>query len=103
MTEQNKLVEGTDYELVPAEGIPDAWGVRVLTGDYVESVIVYENIAFNEVKDCLTFNFVVVSSPEKDLDANDPDLQDYAASLLQNLIEKGIEEGFVHFEDKEKE
>lgn len=102
MTEQ-LLKENEDYELVPAEGIPDAWGVRVLTGDYVESVIVFENIAFNEVKDALTFNFVVVSSPDQAVNADDPDVQQYAAKLLESIINKGIEEGFVHFEEKEKE
>jgi hypothetical protein len=103
MTEQKKLIENVDYELVPAEGIEDAWGVRILTGDYVESVIVYENLAFNKVKDALTFNFVVASSPEVNLSAEDPDLQKYAGNLLSSIIEVGLEEGYVHFEDLEEE
>jgi len=99
----DKLVENKDYELVPSSEHPDAWGVRILTGDYVESVIVFENIAFNEVKDALTFNFVVVSSPDKEVDANNKDVQEYAAKLLSSILEKGMEEGYVQFDDVEED
>lgn len=97
----SNLKEGTDYELIPSPEHDDAWAVRILTGDYVESIIVYETIAFNEVQDCLTFNFSVISSPESKLNAADVELQQYAANLLESVIEKGIDEGYVQIEDKD--
>lgn len=57
--------EGIDYDLVPAaddgEGNKQAWDVRFTEGDFVETVIRYGNIAFEN--DCLKFNFVIQSSP----------------------------------------
>ena len=97
------MKENEDYELIPAEGMPDAWAVRILKGDYVESVIVYNSIAFNEVKDCLTFSFSVISSPDDEVSSDNEDVQSYAAKLLEHIIERGLEEGFVQFEDREEE
>lgn len=96
-----KLIEKVDYELIPSPEEQDAWAVRILTGDFTESVVVFNAIAFNEVKDCLTFNFHVISSPDSGITADSPELQKYAAKLLEDIIEHGLEEGFVQIEDKD--
>jgi hypothetical protein len=94
------LKENEDFVLVPAEG-EDAWAVRFLKGDFVETVVQYGAVGFNEVKDALTFNFDIISTPNSELDENNEDLQVYAGQVLESIIIKGIDEGFVQLKDKE--
>ena len=35
---QNELQENIDYVLTPLKESEDAWGVRFMTGDYVETI-----------------------------------------------------------------
>jgi len=55
------MKENEDYELIAIEDNPDAWGVRIKTGMFTETVVVFGAIGFNQVKDNLTFNFEVYS------------------------------------------
>ena len=45
----DKVSEGIDYKLVPVEDSPNdqAWDVRILRGEFVETVIRYGNVAFD--------------------------------------------------------
>ena len=96
------LKENIDYQLVPAPDHDQDWAVRVLTGDYVETVLKYGAIGFNEEEEGLmTFNFEVVESPDTDLTAADEDLQEYAGDLLQQIIKQAIEEGTLITKEKE--
>jgi len=96
------LKENIDYQLVPAPDHDQDWAVRVLTGDYVETVLKYGAIGFNEEEEGLmTFNFEVVESPDTDLSAADEDLQEYAGDLLQQIIKQAIEEGTLITKEKE--
>lgn len=87
------LVELKDYELVPAPEDDQAWAVRVLSGDYIETILRFGTIKAN--KGVLNFDFAVVSSPDPDLTTEDTDLQEYAGDLLQAIIRDGIETGSV--------
>ena len=98
--DQAMMKENEDFVLVPAEG-EDAWAVRFLKGDFVETVIQYGAVGFNEVKDALTFSFEIKSSPDSELDENNEDLQAYAGMVLESIIIKGIDEGYVKLHDKE--
>ena len=96
------LKENIDYQLVPAPDHDQDWAVRVLTGDYVETVLKYGAIGFNEEEEGLmTFNFEVVESPDTDLSAADEDLQEYAGDLLHQIIKQAIEEGTLITKEKE--
>ena len=98
----NSMLEETkDFELIPLDENEEAWAVRILEGDYVESVIQYGAVGFNKVKDCLTFNFAIVSSPDADLTNEDADFQIYAGKILESILTKGIEEGTVELHDVE--
>lgn len=81
--------EGVDYELIPSleSEIEQAWDVRILKGDFVESVIRFGNIAFDGDNGCLKFNFVLISTPMRDLTEDDVALQDRAAEILQSILE----------------
>lgn len=97
--ENTILIEGTDYELIPLEEDQDAWGIRVLEGEFVETVLSFGAIAFNEQKDALTFNFNIVSSPDPELNRENIDLQTHAGLLLQSVIASGIEDGTVELQE----
>lgn len=103
MTElnQNLLRENEDYVLVPLEENPDAWAVRFLKGEFTETVIMFGAVGLNEDQDNLTFNFDVYSSPDSELTPNNVDLQQYAAQVLESIIIKGIDEGYVQLKDNE--
>ena len=89
-----RIVEGVDYELAPSgeAEIEQAWDVRILKGEFVETVLRFGNIAFDGDNDCLKFNFIVVSSPSG-LDESSIELQDYAALILQSVLENAISDG----------
>ena len=92
------MKENKDYELTPSD-TDDAWHVRILTGDYVETVVKFGSISFNEVADHLSFNFTIVSSPDI-ITEDDKNLQEYCARILEDIIEKGIEDGSVGMKDR---
>lgn len=77
------LIENQDYELVPSGN--DAWHVRFLTGDYVETVIQYGKLTINNEN--LTFDFEVVSSPDLSVTDQDIGLQRVAGEVLLSVLE----------------
>ena len=90
------LIELKEYELIPAEGDDQAWAVRILTGDYTETVLQFQAISFNRVEEgVMSFNFDVVSSPDSELTVQDTELQEYAGNLLEAIIRDGMESGSV--------
>lgn len=100
----SNLIELKDFELIPAEDDEQAWAVRILTGDYVETIIRYGSISFNEIDEgVMTFNFMIVSSPDPDLTVEDTNLQEYAGDLLQAIIRDGIESLSVMTKERQSE
>ena len=75
------MVEGTDYELVPADGTEalndQAWDVRLTTGSFVETVLRFGNIKFNAEDGCLNFSFMIQSTPDSNISEEDVGLQDW--------------------------
>jgi hypothetical protein len=89
-----KMSEGIDYELIPADADNEqAWDIRVLRGDFVETVLRYGNVSFDGAEKCLKFNFFVISSPDPDLQTTDIDLQNTAADILEDVLEKSYHNG----------
>ena len=97
----SRLTENVDYCFIPHESLEDAWAVRIMSGDFIETVIAYNAIAFNEVKDCLTYNFVVVSSPDDNAVDTNEELQQKATQILEAIIEAGIEDGTVELKERD--
>lgn len=101
----NKVSEGIHYEMIPVEYVDNdaAWDVRILQGDFTETVIRYGTIKFDGTRDCLTFNFRVVGdSPIEGLDSNNVELQEYAADILEDIIERGIKDGWLYSKERIK-
>ena len=96
------MKENVDYELVPFEESSDHWGVRILTGDFIETIIRLGAIAANEKAGHLSFNFSVLHNVESEeiVTENNPELQKIAGEILNDILEKGIEGGYVDFKEK---
>ena len=90
---QDMLVEGEDYELVLPENYESdqAWDVRFLKGDYIETVVRYGNVAVDDTDDTrLNFNFVIQYTPDTILTEDDDGLQEYAGHVLLSIITDAI-------------
>ena len=79
------MKENTDYEIIPDTNDDKSWNVRILTGAFTETVIKYGVVKFND--EDMTFNFDIISSPDNNLTTDDVDLQKYAGSMLEKIIE----------------
>jgi len=93
------LKENEDYTLVPLDEHEDAWGVRLDTGPFPETIILFGAIGFNKIQDKLTFNFDVYSSPDPDLTPQNEELQERCALVLEDIIVNGVEDGTVELKD----
>lgn len=84
--------EDVDYELIPCDDVANeqAWDVRILRGNFIESVIRFGNLKVNEEEGCLNFNFLVVSSPDADVTEDNVELQEYAGAVLESVLENAI-------------
>ena len=100
MTDQ-LLKENEDYSLVPVEEHEDAWGVRFLTGPFPETTVIFGAIGFNKVKDNLTFNFDIYSTPDSELTSENAELQQHCAKVLEAIIVAGVEDGTVELKEPE--
>ena len=100
---ENELKENVDYVLTPLQDTENAWRVRFMTGYYVETVVQYNAIAFNEIQDQLTFNFRIVTTPDTELDESNVGLQTHAAAILEAIIEVGLTDGSVQLKEREEQ
>tara|TARA_Y100000022_G_C12925316_1_gene229091 strand:+ start:126 stop:422 length:297 start_codon:yes stop_codon:yes gene_type:complete len=89
------MKENIDYEIVPSHEDEQAWNVRILKGQFTETVIRYGVIKFNEIPQNMSFNFTVISSPDSELTHENFELQDFAGAMLEKIIAQGIKDGDV--------
>ena len=94
--------ENVEYELTPTNESEYGWNVRILKGPFVETIIRYGNLAANEKKDHLSFNFKVIQSPDEDLTEANEDLQKEAGNILNSIIERGIQDGSIVTTERKK-
>jgi len=95
------MKENVDYELITPQDDPheQAWHIRILTGDFVETVLAYGNISLDGKNDCLRFNFVVVFSPDDELTPENMELQEVAAEILHEVLNEAAETGSLMTKD----
>ncbi len=85
------MKENEDYELVPIEEDAEIWGIRFLKGDFTETVVKFGVVQLIEEKDNISFNFNIVSSPEKDLTEENVELQKAVSDILYVIITESME------------
>jgi len=97
----DKVLEGIDYELIPqnVDNIA-AWAIRIIKGDFVETVLRFGNMSFNAEQDCLNFSYFILSSPIDNLSEDNVELQELAGDILEDILEKGVADGSIEFKEK---
>lgn len=84
--------QNEDYELIPGDG--ENWDVRILTGEYTETVLNFSKLQVSEDGEHLKFNFDIVSTPDESLDAEtNIDLQNTAGMILSSILEEAAANG----------
>jgi len=91
------LIEDKDYKIIPDKGDEQAWNVRLLSGEFTETVLKYGVVRFNGkgADKYMSFNFDIVYTPDTDLTKENKELQEFAGLLLEKIMAKGIEDGNV--------
>jgi hypothetical protein len=90
------FVENVDYVLIPSDEKENShgWDVRILTGDYVETVVRYGVIKWDGDNQRLSYNYDIISSPIEGLEVNDDDFQERAITpMLACILEVAAEKG----------
>jgi len=78
------MKQNVDYEMIPSE--EDHWHIRILTGEFVETVIGFGKLQL--VNDQLKYNFDVIDGPQIDLDPETNEgLQKVAGAILYDVLE----------------
>lgn len=95
MDDRPKLHENVDYELIPSD--EDGWGIRILKGDFIETVFSFGALKVDGTEDepMMSFDFAVISSPDSDLTAEDIDLQLVVGDILLAVLESSISDDSV--------
>jgi hypothetical protein len=88
--------ENEHYEMIPGDRHDQAWHIRILHGDFVETVIEFGAISFNEDDEgVMKFNFKIISTPNSELTEDNVDLQEEASGILENVIKEAIEGNYI--------
>ena len=98
-----RLKENRDYELIIDDAYKNAWAVRFLTGDFVETIIMIHAIKIVEETESLSYSFKVLQTPDPGVARQDNvKLQDLVGEVIYSIIETGLEEGFVELSVADK-
>jgi hypothetical protein len=82
------LVENKNYQFVPVNrDNKESWDIRILEGEFVETVFYFDKLQVAEDGEHLKFNFEIVSTPNPDLTTENVDLQQYVGMVLYNILE----------------
>jgi len=97
------MKQNKDYELVPAD--EDQWHVRILTGEFTETVFQFGSITIDEDYEdsneggLMRYNFDIISTPDPmiasdNIDENMP-LQETVANILVSIMEDIVAPGLA--------
>ena len=78
--------ENKQYELVPDDDGTNEWKVRILVGDFIESVVKYGHISFNDKDFTMAFDYSLEYSPDTSLTAEDTDLKTVVSHILHSIL-----------------
>lgn len=92
------LVENKDYQYIPVnrDG-KESWDIRILEGEFVETVFYFDKLQISEDGEHMKFNFHIVSTPNPDLTTDNEGLQQHVGMILYNVLENAVvNEGQKH-------
>ena len=96
----DRLSEGVDYEFVPAANDEQAWQVRMLTGPFPETVIMFDKLSVDGKEEQINFNFTIIESPAEDLTVDNIDLQQAVGSVLFYILEDSLSNNTAEITDQ---
>lgn len=76
--------QNVDYELIPADN--NDWKVRILKGDFIETVFHFGNVSFTDEDLLVKFDFTLDYSPDPDVKSTNAELQTVASNILHSLL-----------------
>lgn len=82
VTEQWK--QNIDYELIPGEN--NHWKIRILKGDFIETVFHYGDVNFTDDDLMIKFEFTLDYSPDPELQSENAELQKVVSNILHSLL-----------------
>lgn len=85
------MKENVDYELIPNQD--ESWDVRILTGDFIETLIAFDVVALDEEAEQMKFDFSVKYTPTDDVTSENYELQLVAADILFDVLENNMDGG----------
>jgi hypothetical protein len=85
------MIENVDYQMIPVEN-QEYWNIRILTGEYVETIFNFGAVKINSRNESLHFNFNIISSPIDYLTNEDTGLQKCVSSILYSVLESSTED-----------
>lgn len=97
------MTENEDFELIPAKDVPDneqAWDVRILTGEFNETIIRYGNVQLDGKNDELKFNFMVVLAPSDYITEDNVELQETVGRILESILLRAFEDGSAIIDER---
>lgn len=95
------MIEDHDYQLIPADTDNEqGWDIRILTGDFIETVIRFGNIAIDGNNDSIKFNFAVIQSPDDEATVDNDNLQEVAGKILGDVLDRHFESGHMVLDDR---
>ena len=87
------LRENKHFELIVHDDLEDTWGIRILDGQFNETIVAIGALAFNEVEDHMSFNFEVIETPDPDwVTPQNEELQEYVGLILNEVLRSAVEE-----------
>ena len=79
------MKENIDYELIPCVA-EDRWNVRILTGNFVETVIQFGTLRPNIAEATLNWSMHIVEAPNDDVSRDDPAFQEVCGDILSTIL-----------------
>ena len=87
------MKENVNYQLIPDDNdnVNDTWKIRILEGEYIETIFQFGALELKEESDQLSFNFTVLYSPDDSITSENIGLQKYAGSVLSSILERALD------------
>lgn len=90
--ESEAFKENVQYELIPGEDQSNYWKIRILEGDYIETVFTFGALRVDEKNATISFDYTIDYSPIEDLTPDDPGLQKWASGILNSVLIEAFDE-----------
>lgn len=84
------MKENEDYQLTPADG-EDMWNIRMLSGDFVETVFNFGSLKVSEDGESLNYNYNIAFSPDEDLSVDNEEFRETVEQVLMSILESALQ------------